>query len=120
MGTEPQNLHKSKYSAQTVSRADELYDVMPLSGVSEVLDIPYSTLLSWSKQGWVSTDTNWKKGRSGRDKKASPKQAARLVFDQGLTRREAAERLGVHPRTVRKYISEYRDAPKPGPKPDDE
>lgn len=120
MDTEPQNLHKSKYSAQTVSRADDLYDVMPLSGVSEVLDIPYSTLLDWSKRGWLSTDTEWKNERGGRGKKASPREAARLVFDLDLTRREAAERLGVHPRTVRKYISEYRDAPKPGPKPDDE
>jgi transposase len=120
MDAKPQNLHKSKYSAQTVSRADELYDVMPLPGVSELLDVPYSTLLDWSKRGWVSTDTEWKNERGGRSKKATPREAARLVFDLDLTRREAAERLGVHPRTVRKYISEYRDAPKPGPKPDDE
>jgi transposase len=120
MDTERDTLHRSKYSAQTVSRADELYDIMPLPGVSELLGVPYSTLLDWSKRGWVSTDTEWKNERGGRGKKASPREAAHLVFDQDLTRREAAERLGVHPRTIRKYLAEYRDGPKPGPKPEGE
>jgi transposase len=120
MGTTDDIRRHSTYEPERVSRADALYDKMPLPSISDVLDVPLTTLQSWKSRGWISTDIVWKNRRGGRERKATPRQAARLVFDQGLTRREAAERLGVHPRTVRKYLAEYRDGPKPGPKPEGE
>jgi len=97
-----------KYSDVTISRVDELYDTLPLSAISEVMEIPYSTLKKWSRKGWVSSDKNWQ-ARGGPGPKANPRLAVEMCVEEGLTQYEAAEKLGVCQSTVSKYIQKYRN-----------
>ena len=97
-----------KYDEETVQRADRLWDVMPLPAVSEVLDIPIPTLFGWAARDWISTDVKWK-GRANKGKrKSSPSRAAQLVKVKGYTQQEAAEAMGVHPSTIRRYLKDYK------------
>lgn len=92
-----------------VDRADDLWDRVPLTSVSDILDIPYNTLLKWSQRGHISTDTNHR-GSNGRPKRNKHKArlAAELVYDKDLTVREVAERWGVSRGTISRYLKMYR------------
>jgi len=101
----------TKYDKDTIKRADWLWDAMPITDVADVLGVPLSTLDSWRQRGWISTDTDWRKENTGRDKKGDPKTAAHLVYDRGMTHAEAADKMGVHQSTVTRYLQQYRTQP---------
>lgn len=105
-----------EYGWDKVKRADKLYDLMSLPRVSEIVDVPERTLYSWKERGWISTDKDWR-SLCRQEKTASPKRAARLVYDKGLSQKEAANHLGVHQSTISRYLKEYRESNKTKYKP---
>lgn len=97
-----------EYDWETVERADALYDRMPLTSVSDLLDIPLPTLWEWATRGWVSTEVNWKAKANVGKRKASPQRAAQLVKVKGYTQAQAAKELGVSQSTVHRYLKDYQ------------
>lgn len=108
--TNPGHLGGTNYDEKTIERADRLYDHMPLRAVSNVLDVPRSTLSDWKKKGWIDTQKNWTSEalkRTERTKRRA-KRAAHLVYEQGLLQKEAAEEMGIAESTISKYLKKYR------------
>jgi DNA-binding transcriptional MerR regulator len=98
-----------KYSDEVVERADALWDRMPLSGVSDILGVPYETLRNWAKAGRISTDVNHKSngGKENRNRRRAHR-AAYLVHEQGYLQKEAAEKMGVSQGSISRYLKMYR------------
>jgi transcriptional regulator with XRE-family HTH domain len=94
----------------TVDRADELYDRMPLSQVAEVMGMKQSTLDQWQQKGWITTDTNHRSrsARKARRNRERARRAANLVNDKGLMQREAAEKMDVSQSSISRYLRMYR------------
>jgi len=97
-----------RYSEDTVERADALWDRMPITDVSEVLDVPVQTLQGWKARGWISTDVDWKSRARAGERKASVVQAVELVRVKGLTYEEVADELGVSKTTIYRYLRDYK------------
>jgi len=51
-----------EYTVSDLKKADRLYDEMSLLEVADETGIPYGTLSSWSRKGWIGTETNHYKG----------------------------------------------------------
>lgn len=97
---------RKAHSDQKIELADELWDVYPLSQVSDLLDVPEGTLCGWADKGWISTETD-----HYRDPEMAEKvqQAAEIVYIEGNTQREAAERMEVAESTISRYLKRYRN-----------
>lgn len=97
-----------KYPEETIERADELWDSIPLTEVSDLIDVPLSVLYNWSQYGWIDTDTvhSGRYQTEGMEKKV--KRAARLAHDTDLTNRDAAKKMGVAESTYYRYLRLYR------------
>jgi uncharacterized protein YjcR len=97
-----------QYDWDTIERADRLYDRMPTPAISEVLEVPLSTLSNWKDRGWITTERDWHREAQNGVRKKSPLRAANLVHEQGLTQKEAAEKMDVHETTIGRYLKDYR------------
>jgi len=108
--TKPDHRCGPRYDEEVVERADDLYDRMPLSEVSEVLDVPEGTLQQWAQKGWIGTDVNWlsKANRASKRTRKRARRAARLVYEEGLLQREAAQMMGVSQSSISRYLKMYR------------
>jgi transposase len=52
----------SKYTIKDIKKVNRLYDHMSQREIAEKTGIPRGTLASWSRKGWINTDTNHQKG----------------------------------------------------------
>jgi len=99
-----------KYSKETIERAGRLYDWMPISQVSKVIDVPERTIGGWRRRGYISTDTDHRKPVNATpDRNAKRgRRADHLVNDHGYSQKEAAEKMGVSEAAMCRYLKMYR------------
>lgn len=104
------NYARSKYDPEDVERADDLYDRMPLSAVSEVTGIPVNTLGGWAAKGLISSEVDWQRRgwKKPEKRKRLARRAARLRYDEDLSGEEIAERMNVSRRYVYRLLKMYR------------
>lgn len=97
-----------KYDDERIRRADRLWDVHPIPVVSEIVDVPESTLRKWAEWGWIETDTDHR-GQHQRDgMRKKVRRAAYLANETEMTNRKAAEKMGVAESTYYRYLRLYR------------
>lgn len=77
----------------SVERADNLWDRMPMTVLSEVEDISMGKLESWRQNGWISTERNWQ-GISFKIWKMATQ----------LDKEEIADRMDMDVRAVEYYV----------------
>jgi len=104
--------HPYAHPEETVTRADRLWDVMPLQDVAGVLDVPYSTLKKWSAKGRIDTDVDWSAKQRERAAAKRRSRAVQLVIRQGKTQREAARIMDLSESTISKYITTFKSSSK--------
>lgn len=97
-----------KYNDETIERADALWDRMPLSEVSELIEVPYGTLMGWSQRGWIETDEDHIGAYQQEGMREKTRRAAYLAHETDLTNRAAAEKMRVAESTFYRYLRLYR------------
>lgn len=100
---------RSPYDEEVISRADELWDVMPLTRIAEVLDVPVDRLRQWSTNGWINTDVNWSIRAGGNAKAVDPTLVVEAYFESDRSQKEVGEEFGIRQQTVSKYVCQYRN-----------
>jgi DNA-binding transcriptional MerR regulator len=97
-----------KYDDETVDRADYLWDQMPLTQVSEILDVPYAVLRNWARKGWISTDVSHKGHNNRETRNRRRAHRAAELKSRGYTQKTIAEKMGVSQASVSRYLKMYR------------
>lgn len=97
------------HDQELIERADRLWDRMPLTKVSDLLGISYSTLSSWSEWGWIDTEADHRGSYQSKDMAEKVRRAAHLVHDQDRTKEEAAEIMEVSMSSLHRYLRLYRN-----------
>lgn len=97
----------SQISEETADRIDGLWDIMPLTEIGDLLDIPYTTLKNLAQRGRISTDTEHRGQHQVKGMDRKIRRAARLA-EKCDTNREAAARMNVAESTFYRYLKLYR------------
>jgi len=100
---------KHTYDQETIEKVDGLWEFMPLTEISTLLEIPRSTLQSWADRGKISTDTEHRGKYQTKDMARKVRRAAHLAYEKDITKREAARRMGVSESTFYRYLRLYRE-----------
>jgi len=110
ISTDADHLSESlrKHDDEVIDRADHLWDTLPLKDVSDIIDVPYGTLLKWSQKGWISTETDHRGNYQKEGMKEAVCRAAQLAHETDLTNRAAARKMGVTESTFYRYLRLYR------------
>ena len=104
-----QNRTTRKHSEDTLQLVEELWQVRPLTEISETLDIPYTTLHGWSQRGLISTDVEWRGTHQQEGMEKKIRRAAHFYYETDLTPQAAAEKMEVAISTFYRYIRLYRN-----------
>lgn len=99
----------TRLSEETIERIDGLWDAMPLTKISNLLDIPYPTLMHLSETGRISTDTEWRGKHQTEEMERKVRRATHLVHEKDISKRQAARRMGVAESTFYRYLRLYRN-----------
>jgi predicted site-specific integrase-resolvase len=97
------------YDKDTIEKAERLWDVMPLTEVSDLIGVPLATLYKWSHKGWISTEMNHCGAHQTQNMTQKCRRAAHLAYEKDITNREAARRMGVAESTFYRYLRLYRN-----------
>jgi len=101
--------HNRKVDTQKIERAEALCDHMSLRSVADMIGVHVSTLYDWKAKGLISPDKDWQAISGGVDKKANPWRVVEMYYEEDMSQREVAEKVGIARRTVRRYLRQYRN-----------
>lgn len=97
----------TRVAEETIERINVLWKYMPLTAISDLLDIPYTTLNGLRSSGHIHTETEHRGQYQVKGMKKKTRRAAHLA-EKCDTNRAAAQKMGVAESTFYRYLKLYR------------